>query len=101
MARSRDVILLAALIAGAIAAPVKASATPLAPGVGTGPALVQYQPERFYYGPSPQYYGRPPQHGGPPPRQVCWNEYRRVHVGHDQWGRRMYRSVPRRVCGWR
>lgn len=90
MARSRDVILLAALMAGASVASGAASPAPLLPAVEAGPVPAQYQNERTYYG-----YGRPP------PRQVCWTQYQRVYVGYDQWGRRVYRNVPRRVCGWR
>lgn len=90
MARSRSVMLLAALVAGAAMAPAAATAQ--------GAALLipaQFHPEIQGYQPAPRYYQPPP------PRQVCWTENRRVLVGYDSFGRAMYRVVPRRVCGYR
>ena len=88
MARSRDVILLAVLITGALVAPGMAASSSTMP-TGAAP-LVQAQ----YYNPERPYYQRAP-------RRVCWTEHRRVFVGYDRYGRRMYRRVPRRVCGYR
>lgn len=89
MARNRDVILLAAFLTGAFAAPGLAASTPTMPATAASAVPAQYyQPERRYYAP-------------PPRRRVCWTEYRRVYVGYDRYGRRLYRRVPRRVCGYR
>lgn len=90
MARCRDVVLLAVMMAGAAVLPAGAATQ--------GEAPVQLAQ---YYSQERPYYGRPPGYGRPPPRQVCWNEYRRIYVGRDQWGRPVYRTVPRRVCRWR
>jgi hypothetical protein len=91
MARSRDVILLAALITGAMVAPgMAASSSTMHTGAAPLVQAQYYQPERPYYQPAPRA-----------PRRVCWTEYRRVYVGYDRYGRRMYRRVPRRVCGYR
>jgi hypothetical protein len=91
MARSRDVILLAALITGALVAPGLAASSSTMP-TGATP-LVQAQ----YYHPERPYYRPPPRQ----PRRVCWTEYRRVLAGYDRYGRPVFRRVPRRVCGYR
>ena len=79
------IILLAGLLLGGIQP---------ATGFAQGATAVQYyQPERGYGAP-----GYVP--SAPRGRQVCWTEYQRVHVGYDNWGRALYRRVPRRVCRW-
>lgn len=95
MARSRDVMLLAALMIGAATAP--GSATPIMAATGGDVPLVPvqyYNQERPYYQPAPRYYA-------PRPRRVCWTEYRRVLAGYNRYGQPFYRRVPRRVCGYR
>ncbi|MBR0651709.1 hypothetical protein GXW78_18715 [Roseomonas terrae] len=90
--RSRDLMLVAGLIVGAAAALTPAAAT------AQGVTPVQYyQPEMApnYRPPPPRYYQPPP------PRRVCWTQNQRVFVGRDDWGRPVYRNVPRRVCGYR
>lgn len=95
MARSRDVMFLAMLTIGAVAAPASASPR-VAPAPSTPLVPVQYYaPERPYVAPAPRYYAPPPR------RRVCWTEYRRVLVGYDRWRRPIYSNCPRRVCGYR
>jgi hypothetical protein len=88
----RDVMLSAMLITGMAATAAistSAAAQDLVP-------VQYYQPEiQGYQQPAPRYY-RPPQ-----PRRVCWTQNQRVYVGRDNWGRPVYRVVPRRVCGYR
>lgn len=90
MARIRDSVLLAGLMAGALTAPAMAAL--MSPTAVAAAPLVLAQ----YYQQERPYYGRPP-----PRRQICRTEYRRVFVGRDQWGRPLYRNMPRRVCFWR
>ncbi len=96
MARSRDVMILAALMTGAAMASGSASPARIVSESGAPILPTQYfHEERQGYQPAPRYYQPPP------PRQTCWTEYRRVLVGYDRYGQPIYRNSPRRVCGYR
>jgi len=96
MARSRDVMILAALITGA--AMGAGSASPVIATMGAAAPIV---PVQYFHDERPAYQAPPPRYYAPPPRRTCWTQYRRVLVGYDRYGRPIYRSLPRRVCGYR
>lgn len=90
MPRSRELVLVAGLVAG-----IPIAAPPTAAMAQTVTQVQYYQPEMQGRQPAPRYYQPPP------PRRVCWTQNQRVYVGRDNWGQPVYRIVPRRVCGYR
>ncbi|MBW6398698.1 hypothetical protein KPL78_12615 [Roseomonas sp. HJA6] len=97
MARSRDVMSLAALITGAAMAAGSAS-----PVTATMDAAAPVVPAQYFHEERPAYQAPPPRYyAPPPPRRVCWTENRRILVGYDRYRQPIYQTVPRRVCGYR
>ncbi len=92
MARCQEWVLAGMLLGGAMTLPTAVAAAPPGTSAGTPPGVV---PAQYYYQPERRYAPAPRR------RRVCWTERSRIFVGRDNWGRPLYRVVPRRVCRWR